>query len=235
MAAALVWVSFRRLIIPRISRTSLALRSSSSGLPKPRSAKTLPLLAVTFLGLLISSLHFRSSRGNEHNDDIISAYTMGFAMQVLKWGDCLAVRLPKAPVEKMGLRAGDELNIVDVVERTLVVQKQDRRKAALERLASRNWTLPPITHSIGMRPTSGEGVFRYQHSLTLKPARQLFPGCCAAHSGPRIARPEHRLSGALLNPGSTLPAHIWVPALRSSVKSAAPRPGHEPNLLSPLW
>ena len=64
-------------------------------------------------------------------------------MRVSKWGNSLAVRLPKTLVEKMGLRAGDELNIVDVVERTLVVQKEDRRKAALERLASRNWTLPP--------------------------------------------------------------------------------------------
>jgi Antidote-toxin recognition MazE, bacterial antitoxin len=40
-------------------------------------------------------------------------------MQVLKWGDHLAVRLPKELIDKMGLRAGDELNIVDVVERTL--------------------------------------------------------------------------------------------------------------------
>ena len=64
-------------------------------------------------------------------------------MQVSKWGDSLAVRLPKTLVEKMGLSAGDELNIVDVVERTLVVQKQDRRKAALERLATLNWTRPP--------------------------------------------------------------------------------------------
>jgi antitoxin MazE len=63
-------------------------------------------------------------------------------MQVSKWGDSLVVRLPKALVEKTGLRAGDELDIVDVAERTLVVQKDDRRKAALERLASRNWTLP---------------------------------------------------------------------------------------------
>ena len=63
-------------------------------------------------------------------------------MQVSKWGDSLAVRLPKALVEKMGLRAGDEINIVDVAERTLVVQKEDRRKAALERMASRNWMLP---------------------------------------------------------------------------------------------
>jgi antitoxin MazE len=64
-------------------------------------------------------------------------------MQVFKWGDDLAVRLPEDLVEKMGLKAGDEIDIVDVVERTLVVQKEDRRKAALERLASLNWTLPP--------------------------------------------------------------------------------------------
>ncbi len=64
-------------------------------------------------------------------------------MQITKWGDDLAVLLPKELVEKMGLSAGDELNIVDVVERTLVVQKEDQRKAALERLASRNWSLPP--------------------------------------------------------------------------------------------
>jgi antitoxin MazE len=54
----------------------------------------------------------------------------------------LAVRLPKALVEQMGLKAGDEINIVDVVERTLVVQNEDRRKAAPARLGSRNWTPP---------------------------------------------------------------------------------------------
>ena len=64
-------------------------------------------------------------------------------MQVSKWDDDLAVRLPKSLVEEMGLVAGDELTIVDVAERTLVVQKEDRRKAALERMASRNWKLPP--------------------------------------------------------------------------------------------
>lgn len=64
-------------------------------------------------------------------------------MQVSKWGDSLAVRLPKALVEKMGLSAGDELNIVDVAERTLIVAKEDRRQRALENLLARNWTLPP--------------------------------------------------------------------------------------------
>jgi antitoxin MazE len=64
-------------------------------------------------------------------------------MQVFKWGDDLAVRLPEELIEKMGLKAGDEINIVDVAERTLVVQKEDEFKAALERLASRNWTPSP--------------------------------------------------------------------------------------------
>ena len=68
---------------------------------------------------------------------------MSSVVKLFMHGRSLAVRLPKALVEKMGLSAGDELTIVDVAERTLIVQKEDRRKAALERLASRNWTLPP--------------------------------------------------------------------------------------------
>ncbi|WP_031337675.1 AbrB/MazE/SpoVT family DNA-binding domain-containing protein [Rhodopseudomonas sp. B29] len=63
-------------------------------------------------------------------------------MLVSKWGNSLAVRLPKTLVDKLGLQEGDELNVVDVVERTLVVEKEDRRKAALERLAELKWTLP---------------------------------------------------------------------------------------------
>jgi antitoxin MazE len=63
-------------------------------------------------------------------------------MQVSKWGDSLAVRLPKALVEKLGLSVGDELNIVDVAERTLVVQKGDPRKTAIDRLSNLNWKLP---------------------------------------------------------------------------------------------
>ena len=63
-------------------------------------------------------------------------------MQVSKWGNSLAVRLPEALVDQLGLKEGDELNVVDVVARTLVVEKEDRRKAALERMAARNWTLP---------------------------------------------------------------------------------------------
>jgi antitoxin MazE len=64
-------------------------------------------------------------------------------MQVSKWGNSLAVRLPKALVEELGLKEGDELNVVaakhDVIE---IETKEDQRRRALDRMAARNWTLP---------------------------------------------------------------------------------------------
>jgi antitoxin MazE len=65
-------------------------------------------------------------------------------MQVSKWGNSLAVRLPKALVDKLGLKEGDELDVVAAKSGTIEVEtKENQRKAALERLASLNWSLPP--------------------------------------------------------------------------------------------
>ncbi len=63
-------------------------------------------------------------------------------MQVSKWGNSLAVRLPKALVDKLALKPGDELNVVDAQQGQITVEKRDRRKAALDRLKSLNWKLP---------------------------------------------------------------------------------------------
>lgn len=63
-------------------------------------------------------------------------------MQVSKWGNSLAVRLPKKLVEAMKLQAGDELTIVDASRHVVAVSKVDRRNAALERMRSRGWTPP---------------------------------------------------------------------------------------------
>lgn len=63
-------------------------------------------------------------------------------MQVSKWGNSLAVRLPKKLVETMGLEPGDELDIVQVVDRTIFVEKDRRRKQALANMRARRWTLP---------------------------------------------------------------------------------------------
>jgi len=66
------------------------------------------------------------------------------AMQVSKWGNSLAVRLPKALVDALGLREGDELNVVAARNGTIEVEtREDQRRRALARMAARNWTLPP--------------------------------------------------------------------------------------------
>jgi antitoxin MazE len=64
-------------------------------------------------------------------------------MQVSKWGNSLAVRLPKALVAELGLKEGDELSVVAAKEGTIEVEtREDQRRRALERMAARNWTLP---------------------------------------------------------------------------------------------
>ena len=63
-------------------------------------------------------------------------------MRVAKWGNSLAVRLPKDLVEALSLKAGDELEIVDASRQRLAVSKDERRKQALERLASMRVELP---------------------------------------------------------------------------------------------
>jgi antitoxin MazE len=69
---------------------------------------------------------------------------MEAAMQVSKWGNSLAVRLPKALVDALGLREGDELNVVAASSGTIEVEtREDQRRRALVRMAGRNWTLPP--------------------------------------------------------------------------------------------
>ena len=57
-------------------------------------------------------------------------------MKVFKWGDDLAVELPKALVEQMGLVEGDELDVVEVI------RKVDRRADALENMRRRGWSAP---------------------------------------------------------------------------------------------
>jgi antitoxin MazE len=64
-------------------------------------------------------------------------------MQVSKWGNSLAVRLPKALIDQLGLKEGDELNVIAASKETIELEtRKDQRRRALERMAARNWTLP---------------------------------------------------------------------------------------------
>ena len=64
-------------------------------------------------------------------------------MQVSRWGNSLAVRLPKVLVEQLGLKEGDQLNVVAAKDGAIEVEtNEDQRRRALERMAARNWTFP---------------------------------------------------------------------------------------------
>ncbi|MEO8164991.1 MAG: AbrB/MazE/SpoVT family DNA-binding domain-containing protein, partial [Betaproteobacteria bacterium] len=55
-------------------------------------------------------------------------------MQVAKWGNSLAVRLPATVVEVLGLKEGDDLEIDVVGSRTLEVRKKPGSRELLARL-----------------------------------------------------------------------------------------------------
>jgi antitoxin MazE len=62
-------------------------------------------------------------------------------MQVGKWGNSLAVRLPASVVEGLGLKEGDEIEIAGT--HSFKVARDASRDDALRRLRALNWTLPP--------------------------------------------------------------------------------------------
>ena len=63
-------------------------------------------------------------------------------MQVSKWGNSLAVRLPKALVEDLGLKPGDDVAVVSATPKRIAVAKDERRELAVKRMRARAWPLP---------------------------------------------------------------------------------------------
>lgn len=63
-------------------------------------------------------------------------------MQVAKWGNSLAVRLPAAVVEALELREGDDIEIVVDSPRRFAVRKKPGSEALLERLRTFRGRLP---------------------------------------------------------------------------------------------
>lgn len=65
-----------------------------------------------------------------------------YIMRVSKWGNSLAIRLPKALAEDLGLKPGDELELVSATSKRVVVAKDERRRLAVERMRERAWPMP---------------------------------------------------------------------------------------------
>jgi antitoxin MazE len=64
-------------------------------------------------------------------------------MQVAKWGNSLAIRIPSVVVEALDLKEGDDIEVLVSGDRTIEVSRDDRREKALERMRASKWTLPP--------------------------------------------------------------------------------------------
>ena len=64
-------------------------------------------------------------------------------MQVSRWGNSLAVRLPQAVVEALKLKEGDQIEITVAGARRFEVSRDRRREEALQRLRALRRPLPP--------------------------------------------------------------------------------------------
>jgi antitoxin MazE len=63
-------------------------------------------------------------------------------MQVSKWGNSLAIRLPAVVVEVLGLKEGDDIQIVAAGNEKFVVQRTPTDREVLERLRKYRGRLP---------------------------------------------------------------------------------------------
>jgi antitoxin MazE len=69
-------------------------------------------------------------------------YILGGLMQVSKWGNSLAIRLPAAVVEALGLEEGDSVEIRVAGSRAFEVGRDPAREEALARLRKLSRPLP---------------------------------------------------------------------------------------------
>lgn len=63
-------------------------------------------------------------------------------MQVSKWGNSLAIRLPASVVDALKLQEGDDIEVVIADERVFEVSKKPGKDAFLERLRQYRGKLP---------------------------------------------------------------------------------------------
>ena len=63
-------------------------------------------------------------------------------MQVSKWGNSLAIRLPATVVEALGLREGDDVIVHASGKRSLEIEKAPGRKELVARLRKFRGRLP---------------------------------------------------------------------------------------------
>jgi antitoxin MazE len=69
-------------------------------------------------------------------------YISEVVMRVAKWGNSLAIRLPRSVVEVLGLKEGDSIEIHIADRRSFAIEKAPTSKQLLERLRKYRGRLP---------------------------------------------------------------------------------------------
>jgi antitoxin MazE len=69
--------------------------------------------------------------------------SMEDVMQVSRWGNSLAIRLPASVVEALELKEGDEVEVHVAGDRAFDIARDRSRERALERIRALAKTLPP--------------------------------------------------------------------------------------------
>ena len=91
-------------------------------------------------------------------------------MQVSKWGNSLAVRLPAAVVKALELKEGDEIEIGIQGNRQFEVARDSRKLEALEAIRKLARPLPP-----GYRFNRDEIYDRYERGVTRRAEQESEP------------------------------------------------------------
>jgi antitoxin MazE len=64
-------------------------------------------------------------------------------VRVSRWGNSLAVRLPKDVVEELALKEGDEVRLTRRPNGEIEVERDRSREAAIQRIRTMSMPLPP--------------------------------------------------------------------------------------------
>jgi antitoxin MazE len=91
-------------------------------------------------------------------------------MQVSKWGNSLAVRLPAAVVKALELKEGDEIQIGIKDSRSFEVERDARRMEALDAIRKLARPLPP-----GYKFNRDEIYDRYERGVLQRAERESEP------------------------------------------------------------
>lgn len=63
-------------------------------------------------------------------------------MKVAKWGNSLAIRIPKDVQTALGLQEGDEVELTRMSDGHLEICRAEQRKSVAESLSKFQWSLP---------------------------------------------------------------------------------------------